>query len=248
MARHCEVIRDDETLDDLLCGNLKILQKKDGYRFSIDAILLTNFIGIPKVESIIDLGTGCGIIPILLAHRTIIKRIVGVEVQKDLAEMASRSVELNNLSGRISIIHKDLNNLGNLFKEGTFDIVLSNPPYQGVNSGRINPNPQKAIARHEIKCSLQDLLTMARYLLKPAGKLYLIFPAVRLGELIDKVREFDLEPKKLQIVYSKINHEGKLILLEASKSGGVGLKILKPLFTHDPDETLASNPLETSEV
>lgn len=232
MAKSWQVIKDDETLDDLLCGSLKVIQKRDGYRFSIDAILLADFVGVPRGESIIDLGTGCGIIPILLAHTTKVKRIVGVEVQKDLAEMASRSVELNNLSTRIQIFHEDLNNLMELFKAGSFDIVLSNPPYRKAHSGRINPHPQKALARHEIRCSLQDILKISRYLVKPRGKVYLIFPVVRLGDIISQLRETGLEPKKLQIVYPDMHSEGRLVLIEASKGGRGGLKILEPLFAN----------------
>ena len=228
MQKPYQVLKDGETLDNLLVGDLKIIQKRGGYRFSIDAILLANFVGVPKVdESIIDLGTGCGIIPILLAHRTKINRIVGVEIQKDMAEMASRSVGLNDLSKRITIIHENINNLKELFKAESFDIVLSNPPYRKVNSGRINPDYQKAIARHEIECSLQDILAVARYLLKPKGKVYLVFPAVRLGDLMYNLRENMLEAKKLQIVYPNIKSQGKLVLVEASKGRGAGLKILE---------------------
>lgn len=233
MQRKYQYVNDDETLDDLLDGDLKIIQKRDGYRFSIDAILLANFIATHKVESVIDLGTGCGIIPILLAHRSKINKIVGVEIQKDMAEMASRSVRLNNLSENIIIIHENINNLKELFKAESFDLVLSNPPYRKVNSGRINPDYQKAIARHEIECSLQDTLTVARYLLKPKGKVCVIFPAVRLGDLMYSLRETMLEPKKLQIVYPNTKSQGKLILVEASKGSGEGLKILEPIFTHD---------------
>ena len=227
-------VKGDETLDDLLCGDLRVIQKKNGYRFSIDAVLLTNFIGgVPKGESIIDLGTGCGVIPILLAHKTGIKRIVGVEIQGDLADMAGRSIELNDLSQRIAIIHEDLNNLMGLFKAETFDMVVSNPPYQRVDSGRINPDPQKAIARHEIRCSLEDVLAVAEYLVRPKGRVYLTFPAARLADLMSGLNGSGLEAKRLQVVYSGRDPEGKLILLEASKGGGKGLKILKPLFTND---------------
>jgi len=233
MQKPYQVIKDDETLDDLLDGDLKIIQKRGGYRFSIDAVLLANFVSAPKVESVIDLGTGCGIIPILLAHRTKINRIIGVEIQKDMADMASRSVSLNDLSKRITIIHENINNLKELFKAETFDVVFSNPPYRKVNSGRINPDYQKAIARHEIECSLQDILTVASYLVKPKGKVCLIFPAVRLGDLMYSLRKTMLEPKKLQIVYPNIKSQGKLVLVEASKGSGAELKILEPLFTHD---------------
>ncbi|MFH1625676.1 MAG: tRNA1(Val) (adenine(37)-N6)-methyltransferase [Pseudomonadota bacterium] len=248
MAKYSQTIRDDETLDDLLRGDLKVLQKRDGYRFSIDAVLLANFVGSPKAESIIDLGTGCGIIPILLAHKTKQNRIVGVEVQSDLAEMATRSVELNNLSSRVTIINEDLTNLRQLFKAGTFDMVLSNPPYRKANSGRVNPHSQKAIARHEIKSSLQDIVEIAGYLLKPRGKVCLVFPVARLGELISSLRDTKLEPKKLQIVYPNLKSEGKLVLIEASKDGRVGLNILQPLISSDLHGDLPSHLLEISEA
>ena len=227
-------IHENETLDDLLEGNLKILQKRDGYRFSNDSILLADFVGIPQGNSIVDLGTGCGILPILMAHKTQMKMIVGVEIQKDLAEMAKRSVALNNFSGRVIVIREDIRNIKDLFSAESFDNVLSNPPYRRVSSGRISPHPQKAIACNEIQCSIGDVLKISSYLLRPKGKVYLIFPALRLSDLMCELKESNLEVKKLQIVYSGADSEGKRVLVEASKDGGGGLKILKPLFVHDP--------------
>lgn len=225
---------DDETLDDLLLGSLKIFQKREGYRFSQDAILLADFIGVPDGESIVDLGTGSGVIPLLLAHKTKISKIAGIEIQRDLAEMAGRSVAFNNLSSRISIIQEDLRNIADVFPPESFDIVLSNPPYRIADGGRISPHSQKAVAHHEIKCSLGDILKAASYLVRLMGKVYLIFPALRLPELICRLKEFNLEPKKLQIVYSGANSEGKRILVQASKGGGAGLTIMKPLHDAAP--------------
>ena len=233
MIQTHHITKDDETLDDILNGSVKLIQKKDGYRFSLDAILLTNFIGDLKGGSIIDLGTGCGIIPIILAYRTKVDKIVGVEVQKELADMAHRSVALNDLCGRITILHEDLNHLMEVFQAESFDMAVSNPPYGKVHCGRINPHSQKAIARHEIMCSLQDVLEVSRYLVKPRGKVYMVFPVRRLGDIISQHREIGLEPKKLQIVYPNTHSEGKLVFIEASKDGRSGLKVLRPLFTHD---------------
>ena len=164
--------------------NSKSFRRKRGYRFSIDAVLLSQFIKIRKDERVIDLGTGCGILPFLLSHTTKAHSFVGVEIQKGLAECAKKNVVLNHLEDRISILKQDFRELKGIFPPGSFDVVLSNPPYRKFRTGRINPSMEKAIARHEIKGTLEDLISIASYLLPLKGRCYLIFPASRTVDLL----------------------------------------------------------------
>jgi tRNA1Val (adenine37-N6)-methyltransferase len=222
----------NETRDTFLNGTVQILQKKRGYRFSIDAVLLSQFIKIRKNENVIDLGTGSGILPLLLSQTTNARSFVGVEIQKGLAELAKKNVMLNHLEHRISILHKDLRKLRGIFSPGSFHVVLSNPPYRKYRTGRVNPSVEKAVARHEIKGTLEDLISIASYLLPPKGRCYLIFPALRTIDLLVSLRKEKLEPKRLQFVYPRIEEGAKLILAESVKASGVELKIMEPLVLH----------------
>jgi len=220
----------DETLDIFFNGKLQIIQKKRGYRFSVDAILLSQFIKIHKDERVMDLGTGCGILPLLLSHTTKAHSFIGVEIQKKLADCAKKNVILNHLENRISIIKQDFRGLRNTFSPGSFDVVLSNPPYRKYRTGRINPSVEKAIARHEIKGTLEDLISIASYLLPPKGRCYLIFPALRTVDLFVALRGAKLEPKRLQFVHPRFGEEAKFILTESIKTSGVELKIMEPMI------------------
>jgi len=219
----------DETLDTFFNGSLQILQKKGGYRFSIDAVLLSQFIKIRKSEKAIDLGTGCGILPLLLSQTTKAHSFVGVEIQKELVHLAKKNIVLNHLQHRILILHQDFNKLQETFPPGSFDVVFSNPPYRKYLTGRINPILEKAIARHEIKGTLEDLISTASYLLPPKGRCYLIYPASRIVDLLVGLRNKKVEPKRLQLVYPRLDEGAKLILIEAVKSSGVESKILPSL-------------------
>jgi tRNA1Val (adenine37-N6)-methyltransferase len=222
----------DETLDTFFNGKLQITQKKKGYRFSMDAVLLTQFIKIRKNERVMDLGTGCGILPLLLSHTTKAHSFVGVEIQKGLAECAEKNVVLNHLEDRVSILMRDFRKLKETFPPGSFDVVLSNPPYRKYRTGRINPSIEKAIARHEIKGTLEDLISIASYLLPPKGRCYMIFPALRTVDLLMALRDGQLEPKRLQFVHPRIGEEAKFILTESIKTSGVELKLMEPLILH----------------
>ena len=225
----------DETLDTFFNGRLQIVQKKKGYRFSVDAILLYQFSKIRKNETVIDLGTGCGILPLLLSQTTKANFLVGVEIQKGLAECAEKNVLLNHLGNRISILKQDFRGLKRTFPPASFDVVLSNPPYRRYRTGRINPSMEKAIARHEIKGTLGDLISIASYLLPPKGRCYLIFPALRTVDLLVALRGAKLEPKRLQFVHPRIAEEAKFILIESIKDSGAELKIMDPLILHEAD-------------
>jgi len=218
----------DETLDLFLDGKLQIIQKKKGYRFSVDTLLLSQFVRIRKNERVIDLGTGCGILPLLLSQSTKASSFVGVEIQRSLAECAEKNVFLNHLEDRVSILKQDFRELKTIFPPGSFDVVLSNPPYRKYQTGRINPSMDKAIARHEIKGKLEDLISMASYLLPPKGRCCLIFPALRTVDLFVALRKGKLEPKRIQFVHPRMGEEAKFVLVESFKASGVELKIMRP--------------------
>ena len=223
----------DETLDTYLDGRIEIIQQRRGYRFSIDAVLLSQFVKLRRNEKVVDLGTGCGILPLLLSHTTKAVSFVGVEVQKGLADLATRNVRLNQLESRIAILHQDFRSLQKTFPPGAFDVVLSNPPYRRHLSGRTNPSGEKAIARHEIKGTLDDLISIASYLLPPKGRCYLIYPATRAVDLFATLRGRNVEPKRVRWVHPYADEEAHLILVEALKTSGVELKTLPPLTLHE---------------
>lgn len=228
-------LRQDEKLDELFNGRLKIIQKKEGYRFSVDALLLAHFSSHLAAHSIIDLGTGSGIIPLILAGKSAAPAIVGVEVQEEMADMARRTISLNELAGRVTILCEDMRNIGDCFPPASFDLVVSNPPYYPVSTGRINPTEQKAIARHEIMLSLEDLVAGARYLVKPTGCAVIIFPAKRLSELLSALTRSAMKPRLLRIIYSQEKGEGKLVIVEACKGGNPELEITQPFFVYDQE-------------
>lgn len=218
----------DETVDTFLNGKLRIIQSRQGYRFSVDALLLAEFVLIKDEGLVIDLGAGSGIISLFLATKRKVGFIVGIEFQKELASQAQRNVALNELERKIAIIQGDLRHLP--LARGFADVVVCNPPYRQQRSGRINPDESKAIARHEIAANLDAILTAAKALLKPGGRLTLIYPANRLTEIFTKMRTEGLEPKRLQIIFPDSASYAKLALIEGRLQGKSGLKILPPIF------------------
>jgi tRNA1Val (adenine37-N6)-methyltransferase len=218
----------DESMDEFMDGRLKLIQSKTGYRFSIDAILLSQFVTIKRGDRIIDLGTGCGIIPLVLLLTRPVGQTFGLEIQRDLADQASRNIVLNGYENRMGLILGDIKHPP--FAPSSADVVTCNPPYRPKNSGRINPDLQKAIARHEMLASLDDILNAASRTLRAKGRLAMIYPAARLVEVLVRMRGFNLEPKKIRVVYPGMESEAKLALIEASLGGRKGLKVLPPLF------------------
>jgi tRNA1Val (adenine37-N6)-methyltransferase len=223
----------EETLDTLFGGRLKILQKKQGYRFSIDALLLAHFSRPNPDDRILELGTGCGVIPLILFYRKKALKIIGAEIQPSLADLARRNAALNRCSSRFQIQEEDLRNLEKKFGRESFDRVLANPPYRKVGSGRINPQSEKAIARHEVQATLEDVLRCAHSLLKDKGRLEMIYPASRTADLMKDLSRFHLEPKRVQFVHSHERDEARLVLVEALKEGHAQVKIPPPLFLFD---------------
>lgn len=218
----------DESIDEFMDGRLKLIQSKTGYRFSIDAILLSQFVTIKRGDRIVDLGTGCGVIPLILLLTRPVGYTMGLEIQKDLANQAARNTVLNGYQNRMRVILGDIKHLP--FAPSSADVVTCNPPYRPKNSGRINPDLQRAIARHEMLASLDDILNAASRTLRPKGRLAMIYSAVRLVEVLVRMRGFNLEPKRIRIVYPGMESEAKLALVEASLGGRKGLKVLPPLF------------------
>lgn len=230
-----------------------IYQNKDGYRFSVDALLLYSFVNIPKASRIIDLGAGSGIIGMLLAKKYKNAEVYLIEVQKGLVSLSEKNVRLNNLQDRVFVIPSDIRELNkNLAKDylllskgfknlnspilpESFDIVVSNPPFRKIKSGLVSNGDERAIARHELMVTLHDILKAAALLLKHQGRLFIIHLPERLTEIINTLRSHKLEPKKLRFVHSNILSEAKMVLIEAVKGSRSGLKIEKPLVIYNED-------------
>ena len=225
-------VHPNETLDDLRLGDLKIIQKRDGYRFSLDPILLCGFASVNGVEAVVDLGTGSGVIPLLLARSSAATRIVGVELQAGLADRARRSVALNGLTERIEIVEGDLRTVARQLGVGIFDLVLSNPPFRQGGSGKIAPEAERAAARHELAGGLADFLQAAALLLRPGGRCGLIYLAERLTDLLVELRRAGLEPKRLRMVQSRYGEGARLVLVEARRGGRPGLVVEAPLVIY----------------
>ena len=217
-----------EKIDDFMGGRLKLIQSRTGYRFSIDAILLAEFVTIKKGDLVVDLGTGCGIIPLVLLLTRPIGYGFGLEIQMDLAHQATRNAVLNGFDHKMGVILGDIRHPP--LEPSWADVVVCNPPYREKDSGRINPDPQRAIARHEILASTDDILDTAKRLLKAKGRLAMIYPATRLVDLMVSMRGCGFEPKRVRIIYPDLVSEAKLALIEASLGGRRGLKILPPIM------------------
>jgi tRNA1Val (adenine37-N6)-methyltransferase len=229
------LIKDGETADDILGGQVQVIQKKRGYRFSVDALLLSQFGRREKGRRILDLGTGSGIISLILSHSQPASRFVGIEIQEDLADRAKRTLALNRLGDKIDVMKGDIREIENFIPPHSFDAVVSNPPYRRLQSGRINPEREKAQARHEILGALDDFLRAAAYALRPRGRIYLIYPARRMVELICRMREKCLEPKRCRMVHSYPATRGEFILVAGVAGGREEMAVEPPLYIYDRD-------------
>ncbi|MEM5789172.1 MAG: methyltransferase [Syntrophobacteraceae bacterium] len=222
------------THDTLFEGKLTVCQEREGYRFSIDAVLLAGLTDFSGGDRIIELGTGCGVIPIVLAHRRVTSRkIFGIEIQPELARLALENAEANRLDDRIDIRLMDLRQVSICFDPASFDLVLSNPPYRKPGSGRINPDRQKAIARHELSSNLSDFFAAAAHLLPQSGRTALIYPASRIAHLFNSAHENGFTPKRLTIIHSRPGDPGRLVHLECRKGGGEEVRIEPPFYIYE---------------
>ena len=226
----------NERIDDLQLDNLKIIQNKDGFCFGIDAVLLSDFAKDIRNNSIVlDLGTGTGIIGILLCAKTKLSKIYGIDIQEDVCDMALRSIKLNNLEDKFEIINTNIKELTTIFEEASFDAIVSNPPYKKDNSGLKNESEAKLISRHEITASLEDFVSVSSKLLKSNGSIYMVHRPERLSDLFYLLKKYNLEPKKLRLVQSYQNSKPKLVLVKATKNAKSFLNIEQPLIIYNKD-------------
>lgn len=229
------LIRIDETLDDLGIKGIHVIQKKEGFRFGVDAVLLGNFAKVKNNSSVIDLCTGTGIVPFILAGKTNAKNITGIEIQEEFVEMAERSVEFNKLEERVNFINGDLKNLALLKKLPKVEVLTVNPPYKLQNSGIINLHDKNAIARHEICCTLEDVIIASRILLKDNGRMYMVHRPDRLVDIVTLMRKHKIEPKRIRMVHPSAGKAPNIVLVEGQRDGGAFLKWDDPLYVHTED-------------
>ncbi len=229
-----KLLSNEERIDDLMIGQLKIIQNQSEFCFSLDAILLAHFATIRQGNSVVDLGTGTGVIALLLAARGA-GHVVGLEMSQSMAAMAKRSVALNALQDNVEIINGDLCNIKEWLPAGECDLVVSNPPYRPVGGGYISPNEKVAMAKHEVTATLQDVVNAAKYLVKTRGRFAMVHLPERMSEILVAMSQADLEPKRLQLVHSSVDKKPKMLLVEGIRGAKPGLEILPPLIVYKSD-------------
>ena len=224
------MLRDDERIDDLQRNQYGIIQRKGAFCDGMAAVLLSGFAVVKKGERMLDLGTGTGIIPILLTAKTEGEHFTGLEIQEESADMARRSVRYNHLEEKVDIVTGDIVEAGQLFALASFDVVTSNPPYMNDAHGLKNPGDAKAIARHEVKCTLEDVVREGTRVLKPGGRFYMVHRPRRLIEIIQTMKKHGLEPKRMKMVHPYVDREANMVLIEAVRGGGALLKMEAPVI------------------
>jgi len=223
----------EETVDEILEGSLKIHQSKRGYRFNLDSIILAHFVDLKSRTVNLDLGCGNGVIALVLANLYVQSRWHGLEIQQALADLAKKNVEQNGLSHRVTIDTGDAREVKKIYQPHSFDNIIFNPPYRKLDSGRMNPLPEKAVARHEIKGSLSEFLSASQYLLKPKGRVFSIYPAARMVEMISLFRKKDIEPKRMKLVFSDAASTAEFVLVEGRSGSREELKMEPPLIIYE---------------
>ncbi len=227
------LIKENERIDDLQRNGYRIIQDPDRFCFGMDAVLLSGFATAKKGDKVLDMGTGTGIIPILMEAKTEAEHLTGLEIQPESADMALRSVQLNGLEDKISIVTGDIKEAKNLFPKASFQVITSNPPYMIGQHGLVNPHSEKAIARHEVLCTLEDVIENAAALLVPGGHFYMVHRPFRLAEIMTTLVKYRLEPKRMQLVYPYIDKEPNMVLIEATRGGKSRLQVEKPLIVYE---------------
>lgn len=225
-------LKTGERIDELQRNGYQIIQNENGFCFGMDAVLLSGFAKVKKGERALDLGTGTGIIPILLEAKTEGTHFTGLEIQETSADMARRSVSLNQLDEKVSIVEGDIKEASSLFGKASFEVVTSNPPYMTGQHGLVNPDMPKAIARHEILCTLEDVISQASALLKENGRFYMVHRPFRLAEIMVMMSRYRLEPKRMKLVYPFIDKEPNMVLIEGLKGGRPRITVEKPLIVY----------------
>jgi len=234
------IIKEGERIDDLQLDGLRIIQNPNGFCFGIDAVLLSNFAKVKKNEKVVDLGTGTGVIPLLLSGKTKASKLYGVEVQSEVADMARRSIELNNLEEKIEIIEDNLKNALTHLGKGKIDVVVTNPPYFSSGDAIVNPTSYKAISRHELLCDLEDVVSVSAGLLKHGGTMYMVHRPHRLVDILCSLRKHRIEPKEIRFVHPKRSKKPNIVLIKAVKFGNPELKFMDPLVVYEDDGSYTS--------
>ena len=225
-------LKDNERIDDLQRNGYQIIQNRDGFCFGMDAVLLSGFAKVKPEEKAIDLGTGTGIIPILLEAKNQGLHYTGLEIQEEVADMAARSVALNHLEDKITIVRGDIKEASRLFGAASFDVVTSNPPYMNDSHGLKNPDLPKAISRLEVLCTLEDVAREAARLLRPGGRFYLVHRPHRLIEIITALKSVGMEPKRMKMVHPFVDKEANMVLIEAVRGGRSMIKVEAPVIVY----------------
>lgn len=226
-------INNDESIDDLQLNGLRLIQKEKGFRFGVDAVLLSHFANIKKKHRVIDLCTGTGIVPFLVYGKYSPEEVIGLEIQEDMVEMANRSSILNDTEGTIKFINGDLKDKKLIDSIGKFDIVTVNPPYKLNNAGIVNPEDKLAIARHEIMCTLEDVIASSRRLLKDNGRIFIVHRPERLADIFGIMRKYKIEPKRVRMIHPNTKKAPNIVLVEGQRDGGAFLKWEEPLYVYD---------------
>lgn len=229
-------LKENERIDDLEFKGLKIIQNEKGFCFGMDSVLLSDFAkNIKNNSTVLDLGTGTGIIPILLCGKTNLRKVVGIEIQQDVANMAKRSSQLNNLQDRFEVVNTNIIDLKNIYEKQSFDVIVTNPPYKKENTGITNENEAKLISRHEITANLEDFISISKDLLKDKGEFYMVHRPERLVDILSLMRKYKIEPKILKFVSPNKNKEPNLILIKGIKNANSFLKVEKTLYVYNED-------------
>ena len=238
-------LKENERIDDLEYKGLKIIQNKDGFCFGVDSVLLSDYAKkIKNKAKVIDIGTGTGIISLLLCKKTNLSKIIGIEIQEDVAEMANRSIKLNNLEDKFEIINTNIKNILDILEPHSFDAVVTNPPYKKVDTGVKSIERKQLISRHEVECTLEDIIEKSSKLLKDLGEFYMVHRAERLVDIMCLLRKYKLEPKNIRFVHSKVDEKPSLILVRAVRSAKEFLKIDKPLVIYKENGEYTDEILE----
>ena len=227
-----QIVKDGERLDDLQCKGYEIIQNGKNFCFGMDAVLLADFTNVRKGQRVLDLGTGTGIIPILLAAKTQGLHFTGLEIQPESADMAKRSVLWNQLEEKIAIVEGDIKEASGLFPAASFDVVTSNPPYMIAQNGLTNEYEPKNIARHEILCNLEDVVAAAAKLVKPGGSFFIIHKPFRTAEIFNTLMKYRMEPKRMRFVHPYVDKEPSMVMIEATRGGKSMIKIEPPLIVY----------------
>ncbi len=231
--QNADLVKDDETLEDLQLAGLQIIQKKDGFRFGIDAVLLSDFAKDIRAEKMLDMCTGSGIVPVLMSGKTKIPKIFGIEIQEEIFDTAKRTLELNGLWERVHFDCGDIKNGVEIYGKRQFDLITCNPPYMPAGTAVQNELTSKVIARHEVMCTLEDVISVGAMLVKQHGHLVLVHKPSRLADILCLMRENKIEPKRIRFIHKQVGTESSLVLVDGAYLGGRELRIMPPLYLFD---------------